>query len=419
MKRFTALLIVMILVVSMTGVMTASAACSISGNSSVLAGRSYTYTGKASYKAGDLVGKIEGLGQVDTFFDNAKGFVNASLSGRASIRVTIPASAKPGDKFTITLSGQYSDMASDGSGNSTSKSFSTSKTITVVDKLPETPKSESTPAPPTEWEIAHQGMTDMQQGAAVNLEIKESAKVPAAVLALVQEKQGTLTIDFGGYSCTIDGKNFALPDGMRELDLSMSMEKNEQLSNANGGADVYQLHFAHKGQLPGPVTYRFKAEQNQPGDTLYLYYYYDEAGITEGKQTAVVDADGYVSFTIYHCSSYFVANSPVLGAAGNLDLALVIAEKDMQISTLEAEISALTGQLQQALEAQSQGAETAEQEGENAAPAVSGAVDGLNLSMLELIGMIIAALLLGVVGTLLISRAGRKGRHASSSSDDL
>ena len=103
MKKFLPLLIVMVLLVSTIGIMTASAGASISGNGTVVAGKSYTYKGTAKYSAGDIVCKIEGLGQTASGFDGATGLTNQSLSASASIKISIPSSAKPGDKFTIKI----------------------------------------------------------------------------------------------------------------------------------------------------------------------------------------------------------------------------------------------------------------------------------------------------------------------------
>ncbi|MEZ4358065.1 MAG: hypothetical protein R2876_05500 [Eubacteriales bacterium] len=68
------------------------------------------------------------------------------------------------------------------------------------------------------------------------------------------------------------------------------MVKDELLSQAAGGFDVYQLNFNYHGELPGIFSYTFYASENEPGDTLYLYYSYKQAGIIEGMQSAVVDA---------------------------------------------------------------------------------------------------------------------------------
>jgi heme-binding NEAT domain protein len=38
--------------------------------------------------------------------------------------------------------------------------------------------------------------------------------------------------------------------------------------------------------------------------------------VIQGIQSAVVDENGYVTFDIYHCSSYFVSSSLIEGAAG-------------------------------------------------------------------------------------------------------
>lgn len=337
MKKFIALLVAAVLIVSMVGVLTAFAGCGISGNSEVYAGSTYKYTGNASYTGADLVARLSGLGKDASFNKDSGGSGNGSLSGSCSISVTIPSDAAVGTKYTISLSGQYSTV--DEAGNPSDHSFSDSKTITVIAKpvstpKPSTSKPASTPKPstsapegptvtptatpaPTGWALAATEVPAMAQGGEYDMQITDDSVVPAAVLAAVKDKQGVLNVDFGTYSCTVNGAALsALPEGVAGIDLGMTMEKDAALSTAAGGTDVYQLHFKHSGALPGRFTYRFKAEQNKPGDVVYLYYYYNESGVTEGKQQCVVDADGYVSVDIYHCSSYFVSGTLIEGAAG-------------------------------------------------------------------------------------------------------
>lgn len=412
MKRFIALLITAVLIVSVVGVTTAYAGSSISGPSLVLAGKSYTFTGKASYSAGDLIGKITGLGEVDSFGVLSTTIYNKKLSGTATIKVTIPKNAKPDDKFTIVFDGIYSVMASDGSGDNTSKKFSVKKVITVVDKLPVTPKAE---VPPTQWELAQDSIALLEQGGTISLDITESAKVPAAVLDDITKKQAVVNINFANYSCSIDGSNFNVPSGLKELDLSLSMEKKEALSAAAGGEDAYQLHFGHSGQLPGPVTFKIKAENNSPGDTLYLYYYYDQSGKIEGKLSAVVDENGYVEFTIYHCSSYFLSQSIIDGALGGLAAIADNASKDAQILELMSTISELEAQLEIAQSIQPEPGQDIHQEQipqpQDTKTQIAAGI--LDISIIEFGAIMLGALLLGIVGTIVIYRSGRKGRHAA------
>ncbi len=303
MKKFIALLLAAVLIVSMIGVVTAFAGCSISGDGSVYPGQKVTYTGKASYSAYSLVAKIEGFGKYDVINEENNTMSLATLSGRAKISVTIPSDAPIGTTYTISFSGQYD--------NGSSVDFGTSKTITVVQKPKPTPKPD-----PTGWELAENAMIDMAAGGSYDLEITDT-KVPDGVLKSLKEKQAMLNVNFGSYSCSINGAELGtIPDDLKSIDLGLTMEKDEAFSAAVGGADAYQLHFAHQGALPGRITYKFKADLSSPGDIVYLYYYYGESGVTEAVQECVVDAEGFITVSIYHCSSYFISKTLIEGAAG-------------------------------------------------------------------------------------------------------
>jgi len=315
MKKFMALLIAAVMIVSMIGVVTAFAGCSISGSSEVYAGSTYKYTGKASYTGYSLLGTIAGLGQTAILDDDNGSSTDAvSLSASASISVKIPANAAIGTTYTITLSGSYDN----GSANN----FSTTKTITVVQKPVSTPRpaTSATATPePSGWVLAAMEVPEMEQGGQYEMQITDDTVVPGTVLTALKEKQGVLAVDFGSYSCTIDGAGLGqIPEDLTGIDLGLTMEKDDALSTAAGGSDIYQLHFKHSGALPGCFTFKFKADQNSLGDVVYLYYYYDASGVVEAKQMCMVDEEGYITVNIYHCSSYFVSAALIEGAAGVL-----------------------------------------------------------------------------------------------------
>ncbi len=252
------------------------------------------------------------MGQTNTLADdNTPSMDEVSLSASASITVTIPADAAIGTSYTITLSGSYDNASGE-------HPISETKTITVVEKPVSTPGPDPTPTPaPTGWALTAIDVAAMAQGGSYDFTVTDDATVPAAVLASLKEKQGVLNVIFGGYTCTINGALLGtIPEGLAGIDLGLSMEKDAALSALVGGADAYQLHFNHSGALPGRFTFRFKADQNSPGDTVYLYYYYDASGVVEGVQTCVVDAEGYISVDIYHCSSYIISKALIEGAAG-------------------------------------------------------------------------------------------------------
>jgi hypothetical protein len=171
------------------------------------------------------------------------------------------------------------------------------------------------------------------------MDVTDDPTVPAGVLMSLKDKQGVLNVNFGAYTCTIDGASLGtIPEDLAGINLSMSLDTDEVLSQTLGGADIYQLHFAYEGALPGKFTYRFPAMANQPGDTVYLYYYYDRSGVVEAKQACVVDADGYITVSIYHCSTYFIAGTLIEGAAGIIAQPVASPEPTVEIQPTQAPV---------------------------------------------------------------------------------
>ncbi len=336
MKKFGVILLVMVLLVSMIGIVTAfaGASVSISGKTSVQAGKTYTYTVSISGTAFNWVAEASSGGKFSSASANcdASGSSNGSLSISKKLSVTVASDAKPGDTCTIKVSGEGCTV--DENLNPTG-SFSISKTLTatVVTAPAATPKKtrdpNATPRPtetPEGWTLLNINIDEAEQGAALEFSMEEDTKIPTFVLSSLVEKKGSLTIDFGTYKVTVNAADLKDMPEAETLDLGVVMEKSEDLSAVAGGKDVYQLHFNHSGQLPGKFTYSFAAEGQSPGDVLYLYYYYGDAGVIEGKAEAVVDENGIVTFVIYHCSSYFVTNEVLPDALHNFEQEVVAAE---------------------------------------------------------------------------------------------
>ena len=169
------------------------------------------------------------------------------------------------------------------------------------------------------------------------MNMADEYEMPQEIFELLQENEKTLTVNFDDFSVVVDGAKLGESlDDFDGLDVGFSMEKDEGLSAAFEGKDVFQLHFNHEGELPCPLIYKMKAEGYSPGDELYLYYEYETSGVIEAKMKAVVDAEGYITFQIYHCSSYVLTDEVIEDAVGNYGLTAVDA------SVLEAAKAAET-----------------------------------------------------------------------------
>ena len=190
-----------------------------------------------------------------------------------------------------------------------------------------TPEPTATPLGQIPWPEVEASVNQGPSGEFFSVRIQDNAQVPITLLQTLKNKKSKLELVFAGYTCSIDGKDLnSMPGDIACIDLMLDMQRDETLSACFGGKDMYQLHFDHHGELPGPFTFSIKAENSQPGDAVYLYYYYDAAGVIEGVQTAVVDANGYITFTICHCSTYVFTSDIIQGAIGPLGGTLQAAQ---------------------------------------------------------------------------------------------
>jgi len=441
MKRFTALLVLVLMIVLMTGVITAlagSASATISGAGSVEAGKTYTYTYKLSVSSAcaanlniSVGGAFEKVsGGEGLFHDSIPNNTSKTYSG--SVRVRVKSGASPGEKGTISASGGYSYLDADynESSGSVSKSFSAKVTAPSTPAPPATPTPQPsvkkttkpkattkpsaantpdstatptatpaatlTPAPTptpelTGWAKALLDVSAMPDGGKVTVTQPENTQLPAEVLTALKAKGGVLDADFGTYSCEIDGSKLGnLPPSLTTLDLGMSMEKDDALSATAEEADAYQLHFSYSGELPGPVTVSFAVPDHSPGDTLYLYYYYEVSGAVEVRQAATVDKNGRVSFVIYHCSAYFVTDKLLDSSAG-----LVASIPDASSATAPTSVPSL-----------------ADDGAALAASKVGSQTGRFSLTMLLIVG--VGALVLGAAGAVLtrhILETGKRKRE--------
>ena len=76
--------------------------------------------------------------------------------------------------------------------------------------------------------------------------------------------------------------------------------------------------FDHHGTLPETATVRINVSNKfKDGEKLYLYYYNPDNNQIEYIDDGLKVKDGYVEFSIDHCSDYFLTASIVQEAVGN------------------------------------------------------------------------------------------------------
>ena len=124
----------------------------------------------------------------------------------------------------------------------------------------------------------------------------------------IVDKNGKLN-----YGWSFDGKKIKNTNVDVDLSINANTEKAKQIEEKIKQKDIKVLEFAHHGELPAPATIKMNvSDQYKDGQKLYLNYW-DETAKTPSTeiQKDIVVKDGYVEFTIDHCSTYFLSTGKV------------------------------------------------------------------------------------------------------------
>lgn len=355
-----------------------SVTLSFNGSKSVKKGGTYTYTytvtmqNACEFEISVKCAGAEISGETSLKY-SADAFTNTNVTKTGQIQMTVSETAVPGNEITITATGRYCVVSDDGVPGFNSmpeesytlvivadaaapatpapepasatlepgtgvapaaspKPSATGKPSPAADKPVETASPSLPPSPASDfaddllplsashsvWEALSLKLDAIGMGGTAVITMSpssvESVPLPSASLKALKAKQATLVIDFGDYTCTIDGTK--LGSSLTEpVTLTMTMGRDEAVSEAANKKDLYQLHFEQR-DLPGCLTYSFKAFENRPGDVLSLYAYHQASGLAEYKQSVVVSDDNCAAFEVYEGGSYFVAAAPDGAATG-------------------------------------------------------------------------------------------------------
>jgi len=292
---------------------TALAGPSISGNSKVYPGKTYTYTIKVSENASSIMGTATTSGilgsQTKTWNkDSSTGF-SQSITASCTITVTIPSNAAIGSTGKITVKGDGSKV--DSNANVSSFNISGSKTITVV--------APPTPPPPTEWELAVKDIKRVEEGGSITIEMNpdDAKEITADIEAFqaIKERQVVLTVDYGTFKVIIDGKDVGdIPSGSENINLGYEMQPAER------DTDMIVFVPNNTSQFLYLATYALQPNLALPEDMIYVYRYYASNGVIEYVHDAGTDEDGKVLVDVFAPGKYIVSSASIDGSVGNMDL---------------------------------------------------------------------------------------------------
>lgn len=145
--------------------------------------------------------------------------------------------------------------------------------------------------------------------ASLGLNIKENldtVTLPKDILEAAQEKNVSLTVQV-----EMNGKDntWTFPkniDNVTDVNLVMNVVKANEIESLKD-KDGLVLAFHHDGILPTGTTLKtYVGDTYKAGSKVQLSYYNEKTNTLEETKEYVVDAEGYITVTIHHCSNYLL-----------------------------------------------------------------------------------------------------------------
>jgi hypothetical protein len=146
-------------------------------------------------------------------------------------------------------------------------------------------------------------------------DLLEAMKESGKEVIFVKEEGGKVL-----YSWTFDGSRLNDTNIEIPLGISFTSANSSAIDSLTGDSNSLYIHFAYYGTLPAPAVIRvYAGDKYQDGDTVNLYYYNDDTGKAEEIAKGLAVENGYVTFTITHCSDYFLTKTDLAKQAGAVD----------------------------------------------------------------------------------------------------
>ena len=137
---------------------------------------------------------------------------------------------------------------------------------------------------------------------------------------IVEDNERNLTYTWS-FPKTENYKNNIKDDLYIDLNLRLSIDaitNDTNTINEKVKQNKLIVTFDHHGALPETATVRINVSNKfKDGEKLYLYYYNPDNNLIEYIDNGLKVKDGYVEFSIDHCSDYFLTAAIVQEAVGN------------------------------------------------------------------------------------------------------
>jgi len=154
---------------------------------------------------------------------------------------------------------------------------------------------------------------------AVNVVTDKATTLDSSVFSEIVGKDKTIKVDIVDtenkiiYSWSFDGKTISssklTADTILDLSISFDIDKDKQqaVEKLTNNKNAFYLSFTQHGELPGPATMMaYVGNVFADGTSLSLNFYNEETNKIELINEGLIVTNGYVEYTITHCSTYFL-----------------------------------------------------------------------------------------------------------------
>lgn len=169
-----------------------------------------------------------------------------------------------------------------------------------------------------------EAVLNASDGDILKVDISNNPVIAKDVFNALVNKDVTVVFELDGVTWTFYGKNIT-KEFTANIDLSLASvpdsitEKEAELIKSKTGKEESLVSFAFKytGPLPGTAAVKVYINKAWAGKEVTICRYFEDKNTYETVAKVTVDKDGYVTFSINHCSNYFATLAVNLPKTGS------------------------------------------------------------------------------------------------------
>jgi len=153
-------------------------------------------------------------------------------------------------------------------------------------------------------------------GSTVKCDLTTNPVVSKDIFNAIKGQDKNITFEKNGISWTFNGKDITsnIPSdidlALKTVSDALKIKEVEKVKKMTGKDELLiPFSFNYDGNLPGIAKVKIYISNSWAGKSVAICRYFEEINNYETIATNTVDADGYITIKINHCSDYFVTQA--------------------------------------------------------------------------------------------------------------